>query len=111
MMGLMAVSRYTLICTMNSWIQVFLKMFWRVVSVGDSAVLLPHDDLLSPVSHHERLHSNLIGLVSHVELLGVLVLDVLVGSKGGASCVLLLHVWLLSLGSVHLHDDLLGSCS
>jgi hypothetical protein len=80
MMGLLAVSWCTLICTdwpgtMSTLVQLFLKMFWRVVSVGVSGVLLLHVDLLSNGSHDEHLHSNLLRFASHDELLGVLVLD------------------------------------
>ena len=60
MMGLVVVSWCTLICTMNSWIQVFLKMFWRVVSIGASGVLLFHVDILSLYSLDEHLDSNLL---------------------------------------------------
>ena len=51
---LLAASWCTLIRAMNLLVQWLLKEFWRVVSVGV--------DLLSPVSHEELLHSNLLRL-------------------------------------------------
>jgi hypothetical protein len=51
---LLALSWCTLISSMNLLVQWLLKEFWRVVSVGV--------DLLSPVSHEELLHSNLLRL-------------------------------------------------
>jgi hypothetical protein len=49
---LLAASWCTLIRTMNLLVQWLLKEFWRVVSVVV--------DPLSPVSHEELLHSNLL---------------------------------------------------
>jgi hypothetical protein len=69
---LLAVSRCTLICTdwpltMNTLVQLFLKLFWRVVSVGVSGVLFLR---VSLGSHNEHLHGNLLRLALHDELLG-----------------------------------------
>ena len=62
MMGLLAVSWCTLICTMNTLVQLVLKMFRGVVSVGVSGVLLLHINLLSLCSLDEHLHGNLLRL-------------------------------------------------
>jgi hypothetical protein len=59
---------------MITLVQSFLKMFWMVVSVGVSGVLLLHVNLLSLGSHDEHRHGNLLRLASHDELLGVLLL-------------------------------------
>jgi hypothetical protein len=54
LMGLLAVSWCTLICTMNTLVQLFLKMFRRVVSVGVPGVLLLRVNLLSLGSLDEQ---------------------------------------------------------
>jgi hypothetical protein len=62
MMGLLAVSWCTMICTMNTLAQLFLTMFREVVSVDVPSVLLVYVKLLSLGSLDEHRHSNLLRL-------------------------------------------------